>query len=232
MTRLNSIARIGAGVTAAALVAGLVTTAQAASFRAFLDSAQEVPPAGSTNASLTATAELELIGTGADAALSMSIMFPDGFDFGPISGDGSTPEETDNEVVGLHIHNAARGQAGPVVFGLLAPNSDTDGDLDLMENDDGTTTVSSEWDVGEGNGGADLSDFLAELLATAPGADTALYLNLHTGADPQGAIRGQITSVVPLPAALPMFVAAIAGLLGVRHLSRKLRGGRPRVEMA
>jgi hypothetical protein len=54
----------------------------------------------------------------------------------------------------------------------------------------------------------------------AVGDITEWYLNLHTGANPDGELRGQlfVDSVVPVPAAVRMMISALGTLIGLRRL--------------
>jgi hypothetical protein len=87
---------------------------------------------------------------------------------------------------------------GGVVFGFISPNNDTNGDLMI---DPVAGTVSSAWDLSEGNGttlGAQLVNLFNE----------GLYINFHTVANGGGEIRGQI---IPEPATgLLLLLAAVA----------------------
>ena len=63
--------------------------------------------------------------------------------------DGNqTPDDDQDNVVGVHIHNAPRGVDGGVVFGLITPNNDENGDLVV---DPVAGTLFSAWDLSEGN---------------------------------------------------------------------------------
>ena len=86
-------------------------------------------------------------------------------------------------VTACHIHEAPVGQNGPVVFGLVAPNHDNDGDFEGV-----VTGYISEWDVNDG--GSLLADKLPQLM------NAELYFNVHTAMFPGGEIRGQIIPVL------------------------------------
>lgn len=188
---------------------GTVTPVGAVPFTASLNSAQEVFPGGQSNSPLTGSAQLELLQTGGVNSLSFTITFDSGFDFGPATGNPSTGGE---EVTALHFHNNVRGANGPIVFGILNPSSDLDGDTSTIFNANGTTTVLGEWDGAEGNGGATLADFIPDLLsAQASGGEVPLYLNLHSVNDPSGVIRGQV-SAVPEPGAFLLLGTGLAGM--------------------
>lgn len=89
-----------------------------------------------------------------------------GFD---ISASGLT-----SPVIGLHIHSAAAGQNGDIVFSL------TDS---LVETGEGS--------VGAGGAFAITADQVAALRAGE------YYLNLHTEENPAGEIRGQLVPLDP-----------------------------------
>ncbi|GJL49972.1 MAG: hypothetical protein NPIRA01_11990 [Nitrospirales bacterium] len=198
-------------------VMGTVTPVQATSFTAFMNSSQEIAPAGLTNSPLTGLAQLQLRQISGTYALSFMITVDSGFDF---QGFG-TPNPMGGELVSaLHFHNQDRGSNGPVVFGIFGPSSDLDGDTMTQVNTNGTTTVTGEWDQTEGNGGATLTDFLPSLLNAQPGQDVPLYLNLHTANDPSGVIRGQLAAV-PEPGTLLLFGSGLLGLLGYHRYQRK-----------
>ena len=118
---------------------------------------------------------------------------------------GATPD-TNDDITMFHIHVGPPGVNGPVVFGFISPNSDTDNELTLFANGLGGT-ISSGWDLDEG-----LDDSLDDLF------NGNLYFNVHTVANPGGEIRGQI-NVIPIPAAAWLFMSAIAsiGLIGFRR---------------
>ena len=168
-------------------------------------------------------------------SLGISINFTGDLDFSEIIGSGQIDNiigesTTGGELVtGLHIHAAERGEGGPVVFSLfdtriaaLGGSNDTDGDNTIQFNDDGSVTVVSEWDIGEGTDAGMLADFFFELANATEGEDIGLYFNLHTAAAASGLIRGQIVaendlSPVPVPAALPLFLGAVAAGGAIRR---------------
>ncbi|HEX4902646.1 MAG TPA: CHRD domain-containing protein [Acidimicrobiales bacterium] len=75
------------------------------------------------------------------------------------------------EVTGAHIHDGATGAAGPVLVDLGAPGETIGGEARWR---DACTEVSDE---------------VIERLAGAPDQH---YVNVHTGAHPDGAVRGQL----------------------------------------
>jgi subtilisin-like proprotein convertase family protein len=92
--------------------------------------------------------------------------------------DGMQTPDTSDDVTGLHIHNAAFGLNGGIVFGLIAPNNDLNGDLII---DAANSRVYSAWDLAEG---------LGPQLVNLRNGD--LYINVHTVGNPTGEVRGQI----------------------------------------
>lgn len=131
-------------------------------FRANLNEAQS----GGTGS--MATGDAFLILNADSTELSMTINF-----------DGISTAS----ITAFHIHDAPAGQNGGVVFGLISPNHDNDGDF----MDSGNTVV-SEWDGNDG--GSSLASQLTDLM------NSGLYFNVHTSAFPGGEIRGQIEPAV------------------------------------
>ncbi len=199
---------------------GATLAGAATMFTVQLDSSQEVFPGGQSALSLVGSGTLALTQDGSNH-LSFNLVFEDGIDFGdfvtntipPAVGSGIDPETA--SVAALHIHNAARGANGGIVFGILSPSSDLDGDTQVLASSLGTSVL-GEWDSGEGNN-ADLDDFVAALLAAQPGEELDLYFNLHTSDDPAGAIRGQIVAV---PEVTPAWGIAL-GLGALAALRRR-----------
>lgn len=102
------------------------------------------------------------------------------------AGTTFTVEGTYSDLSGApaagHIHEAPRGENGPVIVPLtLVPD----------ETDPTTGTFSAEVPVGDGEG----------QLSAATLAANGYYLNLHTAENPNGEIRGQLT---PVPVAAPI----------------------------
>jgi len=179
-------ARILAGICAGVVLA--TSPARAGlKFIASLDGTQS-----GTGSSATGSAALEL--SDDKTALSISVTV-EGLDF-----DGSATFGTEDNVTAFHIHRAKAGVVGPVVFGFISPNSDTNGQFNMDVNGL-TTTITSVWDGVEGNG-TTLSDEISNLLSEG------LYFNVHTNSNPGGEIRGQVT---PEPASLTLL--GIGGLV-------------------
>ena len=153
------------------LVAG-VAGAQT-NYAANLDETQVV---GGTGSAATGTAALTL--NAAMDTLTYSITLV-GLDL-----DGNqTPMDATDDVTAMHFHNAPPGANGPVVFGLIGPNHDTD---DLVINP-AAGTLMGAWENTDPN---PLSGQLANLNAGD------LYLNVHTTSFPGGEIRGQVNAVM------------------------------------
>ena len=211
----NGISKVG--VTAIIIGGmGMVSPVTAATqFTANMDDSQEVSPGvpGTTTGTASVDAQLNDLG-GGDFSLTIQALFTSDFNFMNFGGDDNGGEEI---VRNMHIHNAARGDGGGVVWGVFAPDQDLDDDTVVTSNPDGTTMITTEWDLNEGN--VALADFLAELQAATPGSDVNLYLNLHTTEATGGAIRGQFVAV-PEPASLAILAAA-GGMTLMSRLDRR-----------
>lgn len=231
MTKIKTLAL----TTAVGGLMAFGASAQAATvFSATIEGEQSTTPPATVSEDLNAQASLTLNETSPGVyALSMAVDFSEGFDFSSIVGSGQIDEvvgepgdvsDAARDVIGFHIHDAPRGVAGPIVFGLFdvipgtpVTTSDVDDDTVLTYNDDGSVSVVSVWESQEGTSDGVLADFVGELLAAVEGEDVSLYFNLHTEDAPMGLIRGQIVAenslgsdVVPLPAAAALFVPALA----------------------
>jgi hypothetical protein len=172
------------------LTAMLGLPAEAAIFTATLSGDQEVPPVNSA-----AMGSATLVLNDARDRLDINIQFT-GLDL-----DGNQTLAMDDNVTAAHIHRAPAGDTGPVVFGFIGPNNDQNGDLEV---DPDAGTIVSGWDLNEGNN--------TTLAAELPNLfNQGLYVNIHSEEFLMGEIRGQIT-VIPIPAALPLFAAALTGL--------------------
>jgi hypothetical protein len=75
------------------------------------------------------------------------------------------------DVVGAHLHDGAAGSAGPVVVDIGGPTA-------VGDDED-------RWD----DACAEVGDDVIARLAEAP---DAVYVNVHTGDHPDGAVRGQV----------------------------------------
>lgn len=167
-------------------------------FQATLTGDREVPPVVTT-ASGSATLSLNDAQDRLEISISLSGLDLDGT---------QSPGTSDDNVVAAHIHLAPVGVNGPIVFGFVGPNSDTNFDLVI---DPVAGTIFSAWDFFEGLG-TTLTDQLANLTGNL------LYINVHTLAHPGGEIRGQIFRV-PEPSVLALAGFAIAVLMFCRRRS-------------
>lgn len=190
----------------------------AQSFQAFLDSDQEVPPAGATNSGATAFASLSITGSELDGfVLHYEIVFDTSVNFEnafPGQGLDNGGSEIVRDDVVLHIHRGERGVNGPIALGIFGPDQDLQAGIQL--NADNTTTVFGQFDSGDPTNEA-INSVALEMLATPQGADTDFYINLHGEEDPVGLIRGQVTAV-PEPSTYGLAgVLVLAGLVLLRR---------------
>ena len=152
-------------------------------FTVTLTGEQENPPVGSA-ASGSGTVAWD------EAALSATYEITvRGLDFGPALGMEPQTADTADDVTMMHVHNAPRGVAGPVVFGQIGPAQDPD-DLGIVPNDDGSWTISGVWDT-EDPANVPVESFAGALTSAEAGSDVPLYFNVHTPPFPAGEIRGQ-----------------------------------------
>ena len=164
-----------------------------------LDGSQEVTPADG-DARGTSVLTLNDLGNALEYSLTVS-----GLDFGAnglVAGGAQTPDDTSDDVTRLHIHDAARGENGPVVFSLfdiVAPQlgnqlgiqGNQDEDLNVTLNDNGSVTLTGIWEETD-PANNNLSEFVAEIRDGEEGEDLDFYFNVHTEEFPGGAIRGQL----------------------------------------
>ncbi|MDJ0903520.1 MAG: alpha/beta fold hydrolase, partial [Xenococcus sp. MO_188.B8] len=163
-----------------------------------LDGSQEVAP-GDPIARGTSVLTLNETDDGLIYSLTVT-----GLDFGAngLIAGGAQTQDTSDDVTRLHIHNAARGVNGDVVFSLfdtVAPElgnelniqGNQDDDLVITLNNNGSVTLSGVWDETDPANTA-LSEFVTDIRNTDVGADLDLYWNVHTEEYPSGAIRGQL----------------------------------------
>ncbi len=199
LKKANPTAHIVRMAPFCAMLIFLVTSAHAGTiFVAPMSGANEVPSNDSTN---TGTATFEL--NDAETELSYDIVVSS-FDLLGLGLAGA------NDISGLHLHNAAPGVNGPVVFGIFGPNMDAD-DRTVTININGTVSFSGVWDS---------TDPSSQTLISQIGnlKNNLLYINLHTDPDfLAGEIRGNLV-LIPEPSTACLFGLA---LLGVGILRRR-----------
>jgi myo-inositol-hexaphosphate 3-phosphohydrolase len=155
-------------------------------YQSTLTSAQEVNPSTATSAS--GTGLLELLPSGNAIAFNLTIK---ALDFGSFLGFANQTATTADDVILAHIHQGNRGANGPVVFDIKA-----DADRKYTINADGSVTITGKWDSTDAN--PIPQTVIDSLKATASGSDSGFYFNVHTTANPSGAIRGQIAATTTL----------------------------------
>ena len=145
-----------------------------ASFTAMLDGNQEVPPVA-TVAAADATLELNPAGDQLQYSIELTGVDLDGL---------QTPLDPNDDLTALHIHQAARGDNGAVVFDVLA---DADGVVSPAQG-----SIVGIWD--DTDGPSQISPLAALFRGTVEGSDTEFYINVHTVGNPSGEVRGQIVA--------------------------------------
>jgi Ca2+-binding RTX toxin-like protein len=129
-----------------------------------------------------------------DAALTASYTIQiTGLDFGPVLGRPAQTPDTGDDVTSFHVHNAARGVNGDVVFGQINPSHDAD-DLRIAPNADGSWTVRGRWETTD-PANVSISTFASQLDTARIGSDVPLYFNAHTEEFTGGEIRGQWVAI-------------------------------------
>jgi serralysin len=156
-------------------------------FRAILEGSQEVPPNQSTASGL-GTVIFDSAAVAADYSFRV-----EGVDYGPAKADPPQTPETEDDVVSTHFHNEDRGANGPVVFGQVNPAHDSD-DLTILENSDGSWTVSGRWETTD-PASVSIANFAGILGAAEVGSEVPLYFNVHTNEFMAGAVRGQLVAI-------------------------------------
>jgi serralysin len=159
----------------------------ATAFRAVLEGSQEVPPNDSTASGIGTVIFDDVTQT---ATYSFRI---EGVDYGPATGGEPQTPQTDDDVVSTHFHNQVRGMNGAVVFGQISPAHDAD-DLSIVQNMDGSWTVSGIWEASD-PATVSIATFADALGAAVPGEEFPLYFNVHTMEFMGGEIRGQLVAI-------------------------------------
>lgn len=195
---MNKCLRI-AGLIVTLLLAS-TTRAEVIKLKAFLDGAQEVPPV-MTMASGFAVMSLDTVALTLDYSIHLTGLDIDGL---------QTPGDANDNVTGIHFHNAPAGANGGVFFGVLGPNHD----LDDRVLDPVAGTITGAWEETDGAAFQSLSASIADLVAGN------VYINVHTQAFPGGEIRGQVH--VPEPGILALLGLGMFGLMmGRRRGNRR-----------
>ncbi len=153
-------------------------------FSVTLSGDQETPTPVASDATGTGTVVWDEVARTAAYTITVS-----GLDIGAALGTTPQTEDPADDVTSMHVHNAARGASGPVVFGQIGPAQDAD-DLVVTPNADGSWTARGIWEETD-PANVPIGAFADALTAAGVGAEVALYFNVHSTAFPAGEIRGQ-----------------------------------------
>jgi hypothetical protein len=177
-----------------------MTVPEEIDFTSELTGDQENPP---VETDVTGTATLSLNDAGDALSYSLTVT---GLDFGPLLGQAPQTPETEDDVLFAHIHEAFRGENGPVVLDIISPEAQDD-DLTVTTNSDGSVTLTGIWDADDPQPFSDFADdFQAE-----PGEDVEYYFNVHSAGNPDGEVRGQIMAAEADDTSEPLIRFAAAG---------------------
>jgi len=205
-------ARIASPVLVFALVSPLWAATE---FIVNLDSSQEV---GALNDPVNATGQgtLTLVDLGGgNFQWDYEVTISPELNFSNVTGMPGL-DNGGRQVTGFHIHNAARGVNGSVIYGLYGPDHDNDDDVVAVLNGDNSTTFTGSWGPTDGNPVGNINGHATNfLLPAVAGEDVPFYFNAHTSINPGGETRGQIVAV-PEPTACLLCL-----LGGVPLLSRR-----------
>lgn len=188
-------------------------------FTTSLDPAQEVATLVPVS-SASGIGSLQLSGGPGTWSLAYDLTV-DGLDWGNLFDGTPRTLDTDDDVSGFHIHNAARGANGSVVYGIFGPDHDNDNDVLLSLLGPTEARISGAWGPLDGASAGNLQGFVDDLINAPIGGDVPLYFNVHTPAYPAGEIRGQIVAAAPEPGAIALLTIGLAafGAAGRRRAS-------------
>ena len=172
---MNTIKRL-LGITFALTAFAFASSVQAQqtlSATVTLSPANEVPPVTGPNATATGTATITITPT-----LDVTGVITGGSVRFQVTATFPNPQ---GNVNGLHIHQAPAGTNGPIVI----PTDVSDASAILAS---GTVTIDRT-----------VSNVSAALIQGLIASPAGFYTNLHTTANPGGAMRGQLDSIAAVP---------------------------------
>lgn len=171
-------------------------------------------PPGGTGSPGSGSGTMTLVDLGGDQfRWDYSLTISPHFNF--MSIDASLNNQGTQTVTGFHVHNAARGTNGGVIYGVHSPDHDHSDTVTATLNADNSTTFTGSWGPDDGNPVGNINTHGPGLLAAEPGNDVPFYWNVHTTSFGGGEIRGQIVAI-PEPATIGLCLAGMALLLGCR----------------
>src|SRR5262245_32213987 len=154
-------------------------------FRISLDGAQQVPVVMSSATGLGAA-----IFDSTTTSMSITVNVK-GLDWGPLLMQPSETPSVLDDINGVHIHMAARGVNGGIVLDWPGGGDPDDFAVSGVLAD-GSRTLTSNWETTDPQS---ITPFAATFAAATLGPDVPFYMNIHTGANPGGEIRGQLVTI-------------------------------------
>ena len=215
---MQRLRRLALPLTLLTLGGSTAAGAQAATFIAFLTNAQENPPAVpslATGGPRPTSFGVATFTLNAERTALTFVATIHNIDF-----TGTQSADANDNLLAAHIHSGPTlSPAGtlPVAWGFFGMpfndlNSSSAANCTAFATGVGGT-CSATWDVGEGNGGTNLTAQLPNIFAGMS------YLNYHTTQFPGGEIRGALV-LTPEPATLTLLGS---GLLALGLFARRRR---------
>lgn len=194
MTTIKKIAMLGA----LALTWALPASAAILEYKASLDSSQSTTGSNST---ATGTALLLVDTTMETLSFRLGVT--------GIDRDDLFDALVASPIGPVHIHDAPRGQTGPVAIPFAF------NDTDYLTTATGFWLSVTDYAYSDAISLSGFGESFAEFVEGLN--QDGYYINVHTDAWNSGEIRGQLAASVPVPASAALLLGAIAGFAALRR---------------